>query len=345
MANYDAGHYFLTALIPLRDGAVEIDGRLVSHRQRVEELLAALPNGEWLGEPHAAGSQRPGICFSPCSRSPFTRNAHTHFTRLVVIDDLPYNGRQSGDTLLGILLQTNLLVAQPVERLNQAWLLWCAEFDADGDTSSGLDRWLGQLWQQVGPELSAVLEHAVAFESVDDAASFTTYIRRCQVETTLPFNDYWAHLPALRDVNLRIPKLFGIVGALALLPGLLGALLLPMLSWLGLVRQAAYLGGGRAAGEALVIGILLLAAAAVWALVAIRAAAARPFPPPAPPDPPSTLPSVLKALHLQEAFANFASEAQSLDADALHARFAVFLDRHRPDDLSTATQAPGELGL
>ena len=37
-----------------------------------------------------------------------------------------------------------------------------------------------------------IFGHCVGFEGVATADDFHDYITRCQVETTMPFNDYWA---------------------------------------------------------------------------------------------------------------------------------------------------------
>lgn len=342
MANYDSGHHFMTLLVPLRDGTLEVDGRCLSHRQRVAELLALLPNGEWLRATpgHRAGDRT--RVFSPCSRSPFTRNPRTHFTRLVVIDELPYNGREPRDTLVGALRKRDPLVGQPVDRLSCAWLLWTADFDAASDDDGELDSWLAQTWQAMEAELTPILQHAVGFETVIDADSFIAYARRCQVETTLPFNDYWAKPPALSDVNLVGPKWLGLAGLLAIALGLVVPVLAMLLDALGMAPALA----SGIAGRCVLLGLALLLLAAGWAWLVVTRAASRPFPPPQPPAPSSTLPSVLKALHLQRAFAAFAEEVQYADAaDDLHQRFAAFLERCRPDDLAGATQPPGDLGV
>ncbi len=53
------------------------------------------------------------------------------------------------------------------------------------------------------------------------------------------------------------------------------------------------------------------------------------------------LPSVLKALYLQQKFADFAVEAQGIPAQDLHDRFGAFLEQHKPGDRSGPTQPPG----
>ena len=60
-----------------------------------------------------------------------------------------------------------------------------------------------------------------------------------------------------------------------------------------------------------------------------------------PPAPDSDLPSVLKALHVQQRFAFFAEAVQGMDADALHASFGQWVSGVRPADLDSPTQAPG----
>lgn len=64
---------------------------------------------------------------------------------------------------------------------------------------------------------------------------------------------------------------------------------------------------------------------------------AKPFPP----APDSDLPSILKALHVQQRFAFFAEAVQEMDADALHNSFGQWLADVRPADLDSPTQMPG----
>ena len=53
------------------------------------------------------------------------------------------------------------------------------------------------------------------------------------------------------------------------------------------------------------------------------------------------LPSVLKALHVQQRFALFAADVQGDDAATLHARFGSLLVELRPDDIAAPTQPAG----
>ncbi len=90
------------------------------------------------------------------------------------------------------------------------------------------------------------------------------------------------------------------------------------------------------ADDASPLGAVKTAAAVAWRLVTGQAAK------PSPATPGSDLPSVLKALFLQQHFTRFAIEAQGLGDAALHARFGAFLAAVRPDE-PTPTQPPGEV--
>ena len=87
MPNLETGHYFLTVLAPVRTGFSHgVDG--LSYRQTLLEVLARMPHSETT--PNSRGTAQ---------QSPFARNRMTHLARFVLIDDTPYNGRETGDTL------------------------------------------------------------------------------------------------------------------------------------------------------------------------------------------------------------------------------------------------------
>jgi len=62
---------------------------------------------------------------------------------------------------------------------------------------------------------------------------------------------------------------------------------------------------------------------------------------PLPTAPDSDLPSVLKALYLQQRFTDFAIAQQGADDEALYAAFKEFMDTHKPTDVNGPTQPPG----
>jgi hypothetical protein len=312
MPNVDGGHYFLTALLPIGTATiVAADGVARLPVQMLRETLFHLPTAR----------QSAGTRDSPLN-SPFARNLRTHFARLVVIDDAVYNGRDPENALSLALAGKSPLAAQPADQLSAPYLLFSADFDATPDGSGGLDSYLDELYATMAEELRSLFRYCVGFQAVTDAVSFRNYIKRCQIETTMPFNDYWIDAPTLP--SLSIPLLLG--------PAALAGLV-------ALVAAAAWLLGWRAWPW----GCIALAAVAAALLLALLAYGVvlwrgrRPFPT----APQSDLRSVLKALYLQPRFLRFAIDVQGKDDDAVHAAFGRFLADNSPLDLDGPTQSPG----
>ncbi len=122
MPTFDGGHYFLTALVPIRTHTVEDGHTFTSPVHALRKQLALLPTAAQT--PACGGGQ-----------SPFARNAHNHFVRFVIIDDVAYNGREQANVLWTLLKKINPTVAQPQDHLTCPFLYFGAEFDA----ASGAD--------------------------------------------------------------------------------------------------------------------------------------------------------------------------------------------------------------
>src|SRR5271166_5895536 len=115
MPNFDAGHYFLTVLAPIRTDPVQRGDSFLSRRHILKEVLGRMPSGErTVASPGAA---RP---------APFARSTRTHFARFAVIDDVPFNGRVGGDAIVSSLVGADLLASQPVDELRSPYLLFGA---------------------------------------------------------------------------------------------------------------------------------------------------------------------------------------------------------------------------
>lgn len=310
--NIDGGHYFLTTLIPVRlDPVRRADGTFTSPSHVLREMLATLPT-----------AQQSPACIAAGFDSPFSRCTRTHFVRATIIDQPMYNGRDAGDSLVQGLRNVNLLAHEPVDNLSCPYLMFCADFDARADEADGgLASWAEGLWQKMGPELRAVGASCVGFERVVDGPSFVAWLKRCQVETTMSFNDYYVPTPDLNGYT--IPRLA--------LPFGIALVALSALAWWALDQFAASRWWM----------LLAVPVAAVLALVGVLGLlwikGSKPFPTGAGTD----LPSVLKALHVQQRFALLAGDLQGLDAAQVHARFGAFLAAVRPDDTSAPTQRPG----
>jgi len=312
MPSFDGGHYFLTALIPVRMEPVEsttTSGSVTSHLHALREVLASLPTA--LQSP---ATEQIGV------NSPFAHDARTHFARLFVVDDLAFNGRNPRNPIKVAVLGPPPSQFDPVDRLCGAYLVYVTDFDAPDGEAATVEAYLRGLWAVMEPEWRGMLQHCHGYGRVSDAAGFAKLIRACQVETTMPFNDYWEGGPPLQPLPLK-PFVYSAIGGAALL--LLGLLMAIFADggWLWLA----------------LIGLLVLVGTVAWAFMRVTSEGSKPFPM----APRSDLPGVLKAVYLQQRFTRFAIDAQGTDAATLHARFGTFLAQHKPGDVAAPTQPRG----
>lgn len=328
MPNLDGGHYFLTVFAPIRTGGMidPVVGRTRSHRQLLAQKLALIPTGRQTQA-------------SPADAwpSPLARNTLNHLARFVIVDGPAFNGRVSGDALWALVRKTNPLTPQPVDRLPAPYLVFAADLDGQTDDNP-LGAYAAALWATMRHDLEQIFGHCEGFDGIETAEAFEAYIRRCQVETTMPFNDYWADGLKASDLKLPLAPLI-VVGAAA--AGWLAATALHgVLALTGVTGGLADVCAAAARWAWLALPALLaLAGLCVYGLYrAVMQAGARPFLT----APGSDLPSVLKALFLQQQFTRFAIEAQGLNDDDLHTRFGGFLGAVRPAD-PQPTQAAGEI--
>jgi hypothetical protein len=306
MPSLDGGHYFFTALLPIDNSViVEVEhGRFKSSPvHMVRDALEALPTAL-----QTQASETIGIA------SPFGRSLRTHFVRIFVIDAPYYNGRDPADSIVSAIEKTDLLSAQPIDKLSCPYLAFVGDFDPVGDEPRA---WLEELWTLARRELCSVFEYCYGFDKDADAPAFASFVLKGELDTTMPFNDYWTIPPPFP--NLPLWLLAG--------PPILGLALGGLAGWMS---GMPWWGAGGLA--------LLLAAVGVfldYQIVMNRGAK------PLPTAPNSTLRDVLKALYLQQAFARFAAAQQGAAPAQLRAAFAEFVAATRPDDLSGPTQPPG----
>jgi hypothetical protein len=307
MPNIDGGHYFFTAAVPICNvGIVEHEGMKSSPIHMVREALETLPTAL-----QSRAAEKIGI------QSPFARSLRTHLARFVVLDQPFYNGRDPADSLVSAIRNTDLLKPQPTDVLSCPYLLVMIDFDPQGDGAGEPRSYFEELWGLMPRELTAVFSYCYGFSKVTDAASFADFILPCQLETTMPFNDYWVGAPPLTSLSKN---------ALIAIPAV--GLALPLLAAL-----FGYLHFGAAILTALVLAAIGLLIDYQW----VMAKGSKPFPA----APNSTLRDVLKALYLQQAFTRFAAAQQGRTGEDVGIAFRAFVQQHRPNDLDGPTQPPG----
>jgi hypothetical protein len=318
MPDLDGGHYFFTALVPVcnqgivahapAEGSPRRDMMKSSPIHMVREALETLPTALQSRVAEEIGIQ-----------SPFARSARTHFARFVVIDQPFFNGRVHVDSLAHVAgAGGDLLTAGPVDSLACPYLLVAVDFDPADPAGKGEPRaYFEHLWGLMPRELEAVFAYCYGFSKVKDAASFADFILPCQLETTMPFNDYWVGAPQLKSLS---GWLLGLAPAAALLAGFAVPISRHWHWWQGLL-----------------FGLGLLALALFIDVLLILRRAAQPFAA----APGASLRHVLKALYLQQAFTRFAIARQGAEPASLGPAFRAFLDEHKPADLDGPTQKPG----
>ena len=140
MPTFDGGHYFLTALAPIRTDIIE-DGAAASRDNALRKRFPPIrpdvvAHSRVPTSPVHALRKRLDLLATAQqtagdqSQSPFARNTRNHFVRLVIIDDVAYNGRVERDTLVAAASKDNLVAAQPQDHLSRPFLLFAVDFDA-----------------------------------------------------------------------------------------------------------------------------------------------------------------------------------------------------------------------
>ncbi|HTU12066.1 MAG TPA: hypothetical protein VMG08_14340 [Allosphingosinicella sp.] len=330
MPNIDVSTYFFTAAVPVCNEGIVEHRSLVGEKgiiksspiHVVREILETLPTAL---QSHA--TEEIGL------NSPFSRNLRTHFTRFVILEQPYFNGRDHSNALVNAVANTDLLQPQPVDQITCPYIFWTIDFDLLDPSGAGEPRrYFEELWSVMAPELKSIFQYCYGFDKVTDGAGFATYMIDCQIETTMPFHDYWYVPPKLTPIS---------TAGLALIPGvgvlmLLGSLVAAILGWTGWQWAAGFAGwSGWSwmpwAGLALLI--LGLVIDYYWVLWKGRQ--------PYPASPGADLRNVLKGLYLQQAFTRFAMAQQRSDPTTWGAEFRKFLATTKPADLSGPTQPPG----
>jgi len=330
MPNFDGGHFFLSSLIPIREGLAsshDDTGNSLSHIHTVREILAILPTQIPKGDSQLNRSQGGGAGKQVESYSPpFSRDLRTHFCRMVVIDDLVFVGRQHQDAIVTAIRRINPVISGSVDHLPQAYLAFIADFDAPDGSLQTLRDYLFGLWQVMAPELTEIFQHCIGFDFDSPADSFVKQVTGGQIETTMSFNDYyWQGEPGLWQGSPPLPNKWPKVLVLPLATAALAAVAIFLV--VPTIPLRFFL-------------IVALLAATILSLIRrVITVGMEPFPA----APRSDLRSVLKALYLQQNFIDFMIDSQGCDSQTLQAKFLEFVGRHQPSSVDSPTQTPGSI--
>src|SRR5882672_4590860 len=211
MPTFDGGHCFLTALLPIQTcEVVDEAGLRSSHVHMVRDALAILPTAH-----QSPVTERLSVI------SPFVKSTKTHFARIAVIDDVIFNGRMATNAILD---QSDRTIPQPVDQLPGPYLMVVIDFDAPQGTEAELRDYLREIWAKMAAELKPVFEHCFSFTENMNPDGFADYIIGYQIETTMPFNDYWPGPPPLKSLSMAMVAAVGVgtwaLAAAALFAGL-----------------------------------------------------------------------------------------------------------------------------
>lgn len=329
MPSFDAGYYQFTALIPVLPAGTDAKLWCWNNWSKtplasLRELLASFRSVDvpTLAEEEnqSAGAAR---------AVPFSMNNRTHFARMVVVEDVAYNGLQRGDTLLDLLSALFPGLLPPINResadhLPVAYLLIAIDFDSPDGLRSSVEAYLNELWLHMEQEWTLLLRHCHEFQSNQDYGrqSFVRLLMRYEIETTFSFTNYnWMarkvkrckresrdHAP-LRSLDQSRLLILGILSPFL-------ACVIPIII-------------------VIIIGLFAFRAPAVLGLVALIVplmlcwhfflkSANRPWPR----EPRTDLKSILKSLYLQRMFPDFLLNLQSSKGEcnaSLRRRFRSFL--------------------
>jgi hypothetical protein len=207
------------------------------------------------------------------------------------------------------------------------YLLLVVDFDAPGGTAAELRAYLRDVWTNMRADLEPVFKHCHGYaQKAVSADGFADYVIDCQLETTMPFNDYWPASPPLAALSKWLLGFASLAAALAVGAGL----------WV-LLGAAAH--GALHIALIVAVAVLAIAAGLCVAYRIVMARGARAFPM----APNSDLRSVLKALYLQRELIAFSLKMQGRANQEIFDAFGAFLARVNVDDPDNPSQSPGTI--
>lgn len=169
MGNISGKAYALTTLCPIRDGIVA--NREIACADEIRRLLQ-----DWNLRPN----------------SPMTQVPQTYLCRYFVLDDVYTESLPGGSVLdafsdlLPVLPDSWRRKALPYEdHLKSRYLVFSCNFH--GGTKGDIDGYLRGMWQAMSQDIRQIWGYCYGFDQVSDAASFSAYMKKCQLPASLFF--------------------------------------------------------------------------------------------------------------------------------------------------------------
>lgn len=169
MGNISGNAYALTILSPIKNGLVT--GEEIAYADKVRDLLQSwnlLPN------------------------SPMTQVPQTYLCRYFVLDDV-YTESLPGASVLDTFSDLLPVVPNSVRRgawpkedhLKSRYLVFSSNFH--GGPKGDVDGYLRGMWNAISEHIKQAWGYCYGFDQVNDAASFVSYMKKCQLPATLFF--------------------------------------------------------------------------------------------------------------------------------------------------------------
>ena len=128
-------------------------------------LMCPIKNGDCGGQSYVALTRLLLQQLEQHTASPLAKVPNTFLARFYILNDVFFEGSPAEE-----------------DHLKSQYLVFTSNFHGD------LDSYLQGFWQNASVEAKLIWQHCVAFEQVCDSASFTDYIKKCQLKTTFYFN-------------------------------------------------------------------------------------------------------------------------------------------------------------
>ena len=169
MGNISGNAYALTILSPIKNGLVT--GEEIAYADKVRDLLQSwnlLPN------------------------SPMTQVPQTYLCRYFVLDDV-YTESLPGASVLDTFSDLLPVVPDSVRRgawpkedhLKSRYLVFSSNFH--GGPKGDVDGYLRGMWDAISERIKQAWGYCYGFDQVNDAASFVSYMKKCQLTATVFF--------------------------------------------------------------------------------------------------------------------------------------------------------------